>query len=230
MKDYERYIDFIIDVEAGSEVRVLQLTDTQIIDASQRRYESRLNEKERAFWAKENMEERVFRHIREAVARAKPHLIILSGSSSYILYATARSTESCPSCGETTLNYTTYSETQHYVECDDCGYTWRSGHSFTRERLVLDKAVDEHGFAALFHLIALALPRIRRVLHTVGRRKEDRVAVLGAEDRDIRRLHEDFSALIGPVVEVETVDRQNAHLVARSRHGHDLIAVTIPWI
>ena len=52
-------------------------------------------------------------------------------SSSYILYATARSTESCPSCGETTLNYTTYSETQHYVECDDCGYTWRSGHSFT---------------------------------------------------------------------------------------------------
>ena len=83
MKDYERYIDFIIDAEAGSEVRVLQLTDTQIIDASQRRYESRLNEKERAFWAKENMEERVFRHSREAVALAKPHLIILTGDLVY---------------------------------------------------------------------------------------------------------------------------------------------------
>ena len=57
MKDYERYIDFIIDVEEENEVRVLQLTDTQIIDASQRRYETRLNEKERVLWAPEKMEE-----------------------------------------------------------------------------------------------------------------------------------------------------------------------------
>lgn len=79
----EEYVDFVVDVEEGREIRVLQLTDPQIIDSSQQRYEGRLSASETSRWASDQMEERVFKYIRDAVERSDPDLILMTGDLVY---------------------------------------------------------------------------------------------------------------------------------------------------
>ncbi len=76
-------VDFILEVEVGREVRILQLTDIQIIDATQRRYEDRLSQWAKDNWIPENLEDLAFRYMREAVDAVKPDLIVLSGDNVY---------------------------------------------------------------------------------------------------------------------------------------------------
>ena len=65
-------LDFIIKAK-GNAFRILQLTDTQIIDSAQQRYATRLCEEERIKWQIENVNAMLFdnvdRLIRENIRR-----------------------------------------------------------------------------------------------------------------------------------------------------------------
>ena len=79
----EDVVDFVLEVEAGREVKVLQLTDIQIIDSDQQRYEGRLHSWSIDKWKPEHMEELAFSHMRKVVQETKPGLIVLSGDNVY---------------------------------------------------------------------------------------------------------------------------------------------------
>ena len=50
----EDFVDFVLEVEAGRDVKILQLSDIQIIDSSQRREPGRLPSWSVSNWATEN--------------------------------------------------------------------------------------------------------------------------------------------------------------------------------
>lgn len=79
----EEVVDFVLEVEAGREVKILQLTDIQIIDSSQQRYDGRLHSWSIDWWAPQNLEKVAFQYMREAVEKVKPDLIVLSGDNVY---------------------------------------------------------------------------------------------------------------------------------------------------
>lgn len=64
-------------------VRILQLTDTQIIDSTQMRTPDRLNPIEIAEWKPQNTNRNCYNVIREAIERTQPHLIIFTGDLVY---------------------------------------------------------------------------------------------------------------------------------------------------
>ena len=76
-------VDFVVQVEEGRDPIVLQLTDTQIIDAAQMRTEDRLGASSQEYWATDKMEERCFTYIQETVEQTKPDLILLTGDLVY---------------------------------------------------------------------------------------------------------------------------------------------------
>lgn len=49
----EEVVDFVLEVEAGRDVKILQLTDIQIIDSSQMRSPTRLNSRGVEMWKPE---------------------------------------------------------------------------------------------------------------------------------------------------------------------------------
>ena len=51
----EETVDFVLEVEGGRDVRILQLTDIQIIDSDQQRYEGRLHPWSIEPWKPEHM-------------------------------------------------------------------------------------------------------------------------------------------------------------------------------
>ncbi|MBP5779628.1 MAG: metallophosphoesterase [Clostridia bacterium] len=73
---------FFMEVPEG-EIRILQLADVQIIDSGQMRRPDRLCEFERLKWRTERVRDNAYAYVEEAVARAKPHLIILTGDNMY---------------------------------------------------------------------------------------------------------------------------------------------------
>ena len=78
--------DFVLELGENrkeSEIRILQLTDTQIIDATQCRTEDRLRPDEKAAWKRENIEIQCYSHIRSLVAQSNPDLIFISGDVVY---------------------------------------------------------------------------------------------------------------------------------------------------
>lgn len=75
--------DFVLDLPADSPLRILQLTDMQIIDASQQRTPNRLNEREIALWQPEAIPIQCTDHIRSLVSQTAPHLIIMTGDIVY---------------------------------------------------------------------------------------------------------------------------------------------------
>ena len=75
--------DFIIEVEETKDPVVLQLTDTQIIDATQERYASRLGADSEAYWGKDKLEERCYGYIRETIMKTNPDLILITGDVIY---------------------------------------------------------------------------------------------------------------------------------------------------
>ena len=82
--DYAAYgLDYVMDIHADRDLKILQLTDTQIIDAAQCRTEDRLGASQKAAWATENMYNQVLRYIIKAVNDTKPDLILLTGDIIY---------------------------------------------------------------------------------------------------------------------------------------------------
>jgi len=78
--------DFVVELgeeRKNEEIRILQLTDMQIIDAFQRRYPERLKEPEIKAWARDKAEENCYSHIKSLVAQANPDLIIITGDMVY---------------------------------------------------------------------------------------------------------------------------------------------------
>lgn len=73
---------FFVKVPDG-DIRILQLTDVQIIDSSQMRTPGRLCVREYAKWVPERVPDNALRYVEEAVRRADPHLIILTGDNVY---------------------------------------------------------------------------------------------------------------------------------------------------
>ncbi len=71
------YVDFIVDVDSDRDPIVLQLTDPQIIDASQN--PARLTAEQAEYWAKDKVNERCYDYIRETVQATNPDLILLTG-------------------------------------------------------------------------------------------------------------------------------------------------------
>lgn len=72
------YVDFIVDVESGRDIRVLQLTDIQTIDPAQKRYPDRLSSSE-----KTDTYEGYEKYINQVVERYNPDLIIMTGDNVY---------------------------------------------------------------------------------------------------------------------------------------------------
>ena len=75
-------IDFFI-TQKGEELRILQLTDMQVIDALQKRYPERLSEAGMEKWHPQNMGKVLFECMDKVVAQANPDLIIITGDIIY---------------------------------------------------------------------------------------------------------------------------------------------------
>lgn len=78
--------DFVVKLaeeRRGTKIKILQLTDTQVIDASQRRTADRLRADEIAAWDAKNFDAQCGDHIRSLVAQARPDLIIITGDVVY---------------------------------------------------------------------------------------------------------------------------------------------------
>lgn len=78
-------IDFILDFEAGEELTILQITDTQMQELSGVRNENRRTQVGNAFFYHDlhDHETRVWRYMDEGVAKAEPDLIVLTGDNIY---------------------------------------------------------------------------------------------------------------------------------------------------
>lgn len=86
--DYDAYgLDYVMDFSFSEdrEIRILQLTDTQIVDSNQQRVQkdgsNRLDPTEALLWKPENMDKLVFSYIRETVQQTQPDLILLTGDN-----------------------------------------------------------------------------------------------------------------------------------------------------
>ena len=80
---WEGIVDFVLDLPQGRPIRVLQLTDMQIIDAAQQRAPDRLNQREIALWQPVSIPEQCTDHIKSVVAQTCPDLIIITGDIIY---------------------------------------------------------------------------------------------------------------------------------------------------
>ncbi len=78
--------DFVVNLPKETEnrtLKILQLTDPQIIDASQRRTHDRLNPSEIAAWAPENFDVQCGNHIRALICQTHPDFIFITGDIVY---------------------------------------------------------------------------------------------------------------------------------------------------
>ena len=82
--DYSGFgLDYVMDFKVDRELKILQITDTQIIDAAQCRTADRLLDFQKANWDPKNMYNLVFRYIAKTVNETKPDLILLTGDVIY---------------------------------------------------------------------------------------------------------------------------------------------------
>ena len=78
--------DFVVRLpenRANTEIKILQITDMQVIDASQRRTPERLRADEVEAWAPENFDLQYGNHVRSLITQTKPDLIIITGDIVY---------------------------------------------------------------------------------------------------------------------------------------------------
>lgn len=75
--------DYVIDLNVDRDIKILQLSDTQIIDSSQARSEDRLGAAGNAEYAPENMETLLWGQMRDAIEAAQPDLILITGDLIY---------------------------------------------------------------------------------------------------------------------------------------------------
>lgn len=76
-------MDFELKIKHDGDINILQLTDMQVIDSSQRRTPDRLCEREINIWAENTKEENLYKHIEYLVGKTKPDLILITGDIIY---------------------------------------------------------------------------------------------------------------------------------------------------
>ena len=76
-------VDFIVSVPEGREPVILQLTDPQIIDASQARTADRLGGLLPDYWGADKKNVRCYDFLREIITNTDPDLIIVTGDIIY---------------------------------------------------------------------------------------------------------------------------------------------------
>ena len=77
--DVTTLVDFVVEVETGRDIRVLQLSDPQLIDYTQVREGDEVS----SIYSPEKTEEYCYRYIRQVVERYDPDLIIVTGDIVY---------------------------------------------------------------------------------------------------------------------------------------------------
>lgn len=75
--------DLNVRIPSGEKLRILQLTDMQIIDANQRRSPNRLSPETIISWDNSRIEQNCYSHIRDLITQTQPHLIIITGDIIY---------------------------------------------------------------------------------------------------------------------------------------------------
>jgi len=75
-------MDFTLEFP-DRDIKILQITDMQVIDSSQQRSPDRLRQEEYEKWLPETKEKNLYRYIRELVLRTSPDLIIITGDITY---------------------------------------------------------------------------------------------------------------------------------------------------
>lgn len=80
------YVDFVVEVEEGSDITVLQLTDTQIEDSDQVREGTTLRPDQIEHWKPEKMNENCFDICRQTIEKTNPDLILITGDLVYGRY------------------------------------------------------------------------------------------------------------------------------------------------
>lgn len=78
--DFSTLVDFVVEVEEGRDIRVLQLTDIQIIDGSQLRFASQTSEE---WLGKGGYASRYRNYLRQVITRYNPDLILMTGDNVY---------------------------------------------------------------------------------------------------------------------------------------------------
>ncbi len=85
--------DFVVQLpDERKDVKILQLTDMQVIDGSQRRTPDRLRPDEIEAWDPKNFDIQCGNHIRSLIAQSDPDLIIITGDIIYGSFDDAGST------------------------------------------------------------------------------------------------------------------------------------------
>ncbi len=75
--------DFSLQAVPGKPFTILQLTDMQFIDASQKRTPDRLSPWSNEWWQPENLEKIALTRIRRTVAESEPDMIVITGDMIY---------------------------------------------------------------------------------------------------------------------------------------------------
>lgn len=75
--------DSVVLLDSDRDVRILQLTDMQVIDASQMRTPDRLRIDEINAWSRDNFDVQLGNHIRSLVTQSNPDLIFITGDMVY---------------------------------------------------------------------------------------------------------------------------------------------------
>ncbi len=76
-------LDYVLDFNVDRDLKILQLTDPQLIDSSQMRSADRLGSSQIEMYKPENFEANAFSYIREAVAASNPDVIFVTGDLVY---------------------------------------------------------------------------------------------------------------------------------------------------
>lgn len=79
----EDLVDFLVDVEEGRDIRVLQLTDTQIINSDEKRYSSALGGVQTDLYNPDAIEYSYKDTVRYVIETLDPDFIILTGDQTY---------------------------------------------------------------------------------------------------------------------------------------------------
>lgn len=76
--------DFVVKLSTNRrKVRLLQITDTQIIDAQQRRTPDRLRQDEIIAWSSDKFNKNFGNHLKSLITQANPDLIFITGDMVY---------------------------------------------------------------------------------------------------------------------------------------------------
>ncbi len=76
-------LDFVLDFDTDREIKVLQITDTQIIDSAQQRTANRLSASSVIKYATDQMNNLVYNELDALIAKEKPDLILMTGDNVY---------------------------------------------------------------------------------------------------------------------------------------------------